>query len=73
MAGLVPCSHREFIRKLRALGFHGPYSGGRHQFMTKNGGATIRVPNPHAGDIGINLLSYILRVARIDQNDWTNA
>jgi len=29
----TPCSRREFIRRLRELGFDGPYSGTRHQFM----------------------------------------
>lgn len=33
MAGLRPLKRRDFIRKLRALGFDGPYSGTRHQFM----------------------------------------
>ncbi|HSY20322.1 MAG TPA: hypothetical protein VK815_18405 [Candidatus Acidoferrales bacterium] len=28
-----PLKRREFIRKLRVLGFDGPYSGTRHQFM----------------------------------------
>jgi hypothetical protein len=28
-----PLKRRDFIRKLRALGFDGPYSGTRHQFM----------------------------------------
>ena len=34
MAGWRPLKRRDFIRKLRALGFGGPYSGTRHQFMT---------------------------------------
>jgi hypothetical protein len=29
----TPSSRREFIRRLRKLGFDGPYSGTRHQFM----------------------------------------
>jgi hypothetical protein len=29
----LPCKRRIFIKKLRALGFEGPYSGTRHQFM----------------------------------------
>jgi len=29
----VPCKRREFIRKLRKLGFDGPFSGTRHQFL----------------------------------------
>ena len=33
MAGWRPLKRRDFIRKLRALGFEGPYSGTRHQFM----------------------------------------
>ena len=28
-----PCKRRDFIRRLRKLGFNGPYSGTRHQFM----------------------------------------
>ena len=28
-----PIKRREFIRKLQELGFAGPYSGTRHQFM----------------------------------------
>ena len=30
---MSPCKRRDFIRKLRILGFIGPYSGGKHQFM----------------------------------------
>ena len=33
MAGWRPLKRRDFIRKLRGLGFDGPYSGTRHQFM----------------------------------------
>ena len=28
-----PCKRRDFIRRLHRLGFEGPYSGTRHQFM----------------------------------------
>ncbi len=30
---LSPCKRRAFVRRLRKLGFEGPYSGTRHQFM----------------------------------------
>jgi hypothetical protein len=33
MPARQPLKRREFIRKLRALGFDGPFSGTRHQFM----------------------------------------
>ena len=29
----TPCKRRDFIKKLRRLGFDGPFSGSRHQFM----------------------------------------
>lgn len=33
MSRWTPCKRTEFIRKLRRLGFDGPFSGTRHQFM----------------------------------------
>jgi hypothetical protein len=33
MAAWRPLKRRDFIRRLRALGFDGPFSGTRHQFM----------------------------------------
>ena len=36
MSTLKPCKRRDFIRKLKKLGFKGPYSGTRHQFMIFN-------------------------------------
>ena len=34
MSRWTPCKRRDFIRRLRQLGFDGPFSGTRHQFMT---------------------------------------
>ena len=33
MSRLTPCKRSKFIRRLRKLGFDGPFSGTRHQFM----------------------------------------
>ncbi len=33
MSRWAPCKRRDFIGRLRKLGFKGPYSGTRHQFM----------------------------------------
>lgn len=60
---------KELIRYLKQLGFEGPFSGGKHQFMLK-GEITLRVPNPHQSDIGKELLSRILKQARIDRETW---
>lgn len=41
-----PISRRDLIQPLRSLGFDGPYSGKRHQFMI-SGAMRVRIPNPH--------------------------
>ncbi len=33
MAGWHPIKRRDFVRKLRALGFDGPHRGTRHEFL----------------------------------------
>ena len=33
MSRWTPCKRSDFIRKLRRLGFDGPFTGTRHQFM----------------------------------------
>jgi len=64
-----PISRRDLIRRLRAFGFEGPVSGGKHQFM-KRGSLKLRIPNPHQGDISAGLLARILRQAEIDPDEW---
>ena len=39
-----PVSRRQLIAALRRLGFQGPYSGGKHQFMLRDD-RVISVPN----------------------------
>ncbi|HEY9691858.1 MAG TPA: hypothetical protein V6D15_06620 [Oculatellaceae cyanobacterium] len=34
MSRWIPCKRRDFTQKLRRLGFDGPFSGTKHQFMT---------------------------------------
>ena len=64
-----PVKRKDLIRYLKQFGFEGPYSGGKHQFMVR-GEITIRVPNPHQGDIGRELLARILRQAEISKEEW---
>jgi len=64
-----PVSRREFIQALQRLGFEGPFSGGKHQFMMR-GEVTLRVPNPHGGDLGVGLLARILRQAGVSRSEW---
>ncbi|MBI4340006.1 MAG: type II toxin-antitoxin system HicA family toxin [Chloroflexi bacterium] len=41
-----PCRRREFIRSLRRLGFDGPFSGTRHQFLIYEGHRLTVPSNP---------------------------
>ena len=37
MSRWKPCKRRDFIRRLRSMGFQGPWSGARHQFLVSRG------------------------------------
>ena len=69
MPRLGPIERDELIKYLRTLGFEGPYSGRKHQFMIK-GEVRLRIPNPHQKDIGKELLSRILKQAKISRDTW---
>ena len=62
-------SLNKLIQKFRKLGFEGPYSGGRHLFMSKCE-LKVRIPNPHKSDISKYLLAEILRQAGVSKSDW---
>ena len=69
MASLSPVSHRELVRRLRKVGFAGPFAGGKHLFMVRDG-VRLAIPNPHRAEIGPALLSRILRQAGVERDAW---
>jgi predicted RNA binding protein YcfA (HicA-like mRNA interferase family) len=69
MPHLGPIKRKDLIYYLRQLGFEGPYSGAKHQLMMR-GNITLRIPNPHQGDIGESLLVRILKQAKISRAEW---
>lgn len=69
MPRLGPIKRKDLVRYLTRLGFEGPYSGKRHQFMIR-GDVTLWLPNPHEGDIGRDFLARILRQAGIEREEW---
>lgn len=69
MPKLSPVSWRELIKRLRKLGFEGPYEGGKHPYMVR-GDLVLTVPNPHRGDISEELLKRIISRAGITRNEW---
>jgi predicted RNA binding protein YcfA (HicA-like mRNA interferase family) len=69
MTRLAPVTWSDLVRRLRALGFVGPYAGGRHPQMRRDD-VTVIIPNPHEGDIGVGLLTRLLRQAGVTREDW---
>ena len=53
-----PCRRREFVRRIRALGFDGPFSGTRHQFLIFAG---HRLTVPSNNEFGVPMLRMMIR------------
>jgi predicted RNA binding protein YcfA (HicA-like mRNA interferase family) len=60
---------KQLVKRLKDLGFEGPFSGGKHPYMIK-GELVLTLPNPHKKDISLDLLSRILKQAGIKKEDW---
>lgn len=68
---LAPLKREQLIQRLRKVGFEGPFFGRKHQIM-RRGDQTIRIPNPHEGEISVDLLRRILRDSNISREEWLN-
>jgi len=74
MNRLNPCKRNDFIHRLRRLGFDGPYSGSKHQFMIFG---QNRLAIPTNSEYSVPQLKQMLReVAEIvgrevNADDWT--
>jgi predicted RNA binding protein YcfA (HicA-like mRNA interferase family) len=66
---LAPVSRVNLIARLKQLGYEGPYSGGKHQFLVR-GSARLTLPNPHSSEIGPSLLSRLLQQAGVGRDQW---
>ena len=73
MAGWHPTKRRDFIRKLRALGFAGPYRGTRHEFLVLG---EYRQTVPSNAEYSVPQLKMLLRqvetilARRIAPEEW---
>jgi hypothetical protein len=69
----TPCRRADFIRRLAKLGFNGPYSGTRHQFMTMG---QRRLAIPSNGEYSVGQVRFMIREVElilgrtISQDDW---
>ncbi len=53
-----PCKRREFIRRIRQLGFQGPFQGTRHQFMIYE---QHRLAIPSNAEFSVPQLRFMMR------------
>jgi predicted RNA binding protein YcfA (HicA-like mRNA interferase family) len=66
---LTSVKRTDLISRLKQLGFAGPFSGGKHQFLIRESVRLI-LPNPHAIEIGPALLARILQQAGLSREEW---
>ena len=75
MSRWTPCKRRDFIYRLRQLGFDGPFSGTRHQFMLYE---QKRLTIPSNSEYSVGQLRMLIREieeiigAEISLNEWEN-
>jgi hypothetical protein len=75
MSQWTPCKRRDFIRRLRRIGFDGPYSGTRPQFMILG---QHRLAIPTNSEFSVPQLRMMVREVQqivgrdIDPDEWNN-
>lgn len=73
MSRWTPCKRGDFVRRLRRLGFSGPFSGTRHQFMVY---AQHRLTIPSNAEYSVPQLRFMIREVepiigrQITAEDW---
>jgi len=71
MPKLSPLPRRILIKKLRKIGFEGPFPATRHEYMRRDG-EKIFIPNPHGKDIGIPIIKKIISQVKISNQEFLN-
>ncbi len=75
MSRWTPCKRGDFIRKLRRLGFDGPFSGTRHQFMVLS---QKRLAIPSNSEYSVPQLRMMIREVEnllgreVSAGEWTS-
>jgi len=71
MEKLKPVTWKQFVSRMKELGFEGPFFGGKHPKMIRVNITTI-IPNRHESEIGVGFLRRLLRQAGISKDEWLN-
>ena len=75
MSRWTPCKRNDFIRKLRHLGFDGPFRGTRHQLMVFSQG---RLAIPSNSEYSVPQLRMMVREVEsilgreVSSEEWAN-
>lgn len=75
MSRWTPCKRRVFIKRLRKLGFDGPFSGTRHEFMIYQ---QHRLAIPSNAEYSVPQLRMMIKEVeeiigrKITANEWNN-
>ncbi len=70
-----PCKRRVFIKRMQKLGFEGPYSGTRHQFMVMG---SFRLSVPSNQEYSVPQLRMMVREVEsiinrtLDSEEWNH-
>lgn len=75
MSQLGPIKRKELIRRLKALGFEGPYGGARHDVMRRSADqAKVPIPRDDAKsrEIGVPLQKRILLEIGVSTQEWVS-
>jgi predicted RNA binding protein YcfA (HicA-like mRNA interferase family) len=71
MPKLTPIPAREVVRKLRQIGYEGPFGGGKHAVMRHpETGIKISVPMHANRDLPLGTLRAIVKAAGISVEEW---
>lgn len=73
MPKLTPLKANEVIKKLKKLGFSGPYPGGKHVRMVHpEKGLIIPIPMHKGRDVSVGLIREIINEIGISRDEWIN-
>ena len=67
---LTPIKRRELIKRLRWLGWEGPFPGGSHHYMKKQ---AHTIPIPSYAEIDSGKLREMLQEFNISREEWLSA
>jgi len=71
MPKLKPLKAKEVVKKLKKLGFTGPFPGGKHiRMVHRENGLIIPIPMHKGKDVSVGLIRAIINEIGISREEW---